>query len=162
MDAIAQWSDFHVAMLGATAALAGLVIVAASVNIAEIVKSATLTSRLAAAIAALVLALVVSAIGLVPDVAPLWYGVAILVATAGAAIFQIHATAVIFRDPAPEDRARVLKAMLGFAPILCYGVAGVTLAMGHPAGSVVAAAGAILAIVSAIVVSWIALVEVLR
>lgn len=162
MDAIAQWSDFNVAMLGATAALAGLVIVAASVNIAEIVKSATLTSRLAAAIAALVLALVVSAVGLVPGISPLWYGVAVLAATAGAAVFQIHATTVIFRDPAPEDRARLLKAMLGFAPILCYAVAGVTLAAGHPAGLAIAAAGAILAIVSAIVVSWIALVEVLR
>ncbi len=43
--------------LRATAALAGLVIVASSVNIAEIVKAATITARLGAAIASLVLAL---------------------------------------------------------------------------------------------------------
>ena len=41
---IEQWSEFNVAMAGATAALAGLVIVAASVNIGEIVKSRTLTA----------------------------------------------------------------------------------------------------------------------
>ncbi|MGN8551324.1 UNVERIFIED_CONTAM: hypothetical protein OHV15_01910 [Microbacterium sp. SLM126] len=162
MDGIAQWTDFNVAMVGATAALAGLVIVAASVNIAEIVTSRTLTSRLAAAIAALVLAIVVSAVGLVPDVSPLWYGVAVLLATATAAIFQVHATSVIYRDPTPEDRARLLKAMLGFAPIVCYAVAGAMLFVGHPTGLAVAAVGAIIAIVSAIVVSWIALVEVLR
>lgn len=162
MDGIEQWSDFNVAMLGATAALAGLVIVAASVNIAEIVKSTTLTSRLAAAIAGLVLALVVSAIGLVPGASPFWYGIAVLLATVVAAAFQVHATSVIYRDPTPEDRARFLKALLGFAPIACYAVAGVALLLGHPAGMVVAAVGAIIAIVSAIVVSWIALVEVLR
>ncbi|KRB38798.1 hypothetical protein [Microbacterium sp. Root180] len=162
MDGIAQWTDFNVAMVGATAALAGLVIVAASVNIAEIITSRTLTSRLAAAIAALVLAIVVSAVGLVPDVSPLWYGVAVLLATATAAIFQVHATSVISRDPTPEDRARFLKALLGFAPIVCYAVAGTMLLVGHSAGLAVAAGGAIIAIISAIVVSWIALVEVLR
>ena len=51
MDQLDAWSEFNVAMVGATAALAGLVIVASSVNIAEIIKSATLTARLAAAIA---------------------------------------------------------------------------------------------------------------
>ncbi len=162
MDGIAQWSDFNVAMLGATAALAGLVIVAASVNIAEIVKSTTLTSRLAAAIAGLVLALVVAAVGLVPEVSSFGYGVAALIATLIAAAFQVHATSVISRDPSPADRARFLKSVLGFAPLACYAVAGVMLVLGHPAGLAVAAIGAIIAIVSAIVVSWIALVEVLR
>ncbi|MGJ0389697.1 hypothetical protein [Microbacterium sp. CGR1] len=96
---IEDWSEFNVAMAGATAALAGLVIVAASVNIGEIVKSRTLTARLLAGIAALLLA--VSALGLVPGIDGLWLGSVTLVA-------------------------------------------------------------ALLAIVSAIVVSWVALVEVLR
>src|SRR5687767_3657682 len=54
MEQIEAWSEFNVAMVGATAALAGLVIVAASVNIAEIIKEASLTARLAAGIAGLV------------------------------------------------------------------------------------------------------------
>ena len=41
------WTDFNVAMVGATAALAGLLIVAMSVNIAEIMKSPTLLARAA-------------------------------------------------------------------------------------------------------------------
>lgn len=72
VEAVAQWSDFNVAMVGASAALAGLVIVAASVNIRKIVEATTLTSRLAAAISALVLALVVSAVGLMPDIDLVW------------------------------------------------------------------------------------------
>ena len=63
MEQLEAWSEFNVAMVGATAALAGLVIVAASVNIGDIIKSVSLTARLAAGIAGLVLALAGSAIG---------------------------------------------------------------------------------------------------
>ena len=48
MEDLELWSEFNVAMVGATAALAGLVIVAASVNIGEIIKTRSLTARLAA------------------------------------------------------------------------------------------------------------------
>ena len=77
MDQLDAWSEFNVAMVGATAALAGLVIVASSVNIAEIIKSATLSARLAAAIASLVLAIVVTGMGLVPDIGSIAYGAVI-------------------------------------------------------------------------------------
>jgi hypothetical protein len=159
---IEEWSEFHVAMAGATAALAGLVIVAASVNIAEIVKSRTLTARLLAGIAALLLALTVSALGLVPRIDPLWFGVLTLIATVLAAALQANATWLIARDPDPSDRAKPLKYLVGFLPIAAYLGAGALVAAGHPAGMYLAAAGCVLAVVSAIVVSWVALVEVLR
>lgn len=162
MAEIEAWSDFNVAMLGATAALAGLLIVAASVNIAEIVKTRTLTSRMAAALAGLVLALTVSAVGLVPSLEPIAYGAVVLVAVLIAGVFQVHSTRVVYADPDPADRDRFLKAAVGFAPLICYGVAGGMLLAGHPSGLVTAAAGAIIAIIAGIIVSWIALVEVLR
>ncbi|MDP3952799.1 hypothetical protein [Microbacterium sp.] len=159
---IEQWSEFNVAMAGATAALAGLVIVAASVNIAEIVKSRTLTARLLAAVATLVTALAVSALGLVPDLELAWYGGLIIVATLLATGFQVNATRLIARDPDPAHRVRPLKYLIGFLPLAAYVVAGVMVWAGHPSGLHLVAAGCLLAIVSAIVVSWVALVEVLR
>ena len=90
--ALESWSEFNLALVGATSALAGLVIVASSVNIAEIIKSFTLTARLAAAIAALVLALVVCGVGLIPDVDPIWYAVVIVATTAVASGFQFRPT----------------------------------------------------------------------
>ena len=156
------WSEFNVAMTGATAALAGLVIVAASVNIAEIVKSRTLTARLLAGIAALLLALAVSALGLVPGIDGAWFGGLTVFAVLLAAVFQVHATRLIATDPSPEDRARPLKYLVGFLPIAAYLAAGVLVWIGHPSGLYFAAAGCILAIASAVVVSWVALVEVLR
>ncbi|MDQ0644554.1 hypothetical protein [Microbacterium murale] len=161
-DALAGWSDFNVAMAGASAALAGLVIVAASVNIDKIIKAGTLTARLGAAIASLVLALVASAVGLVPRVDPTWYGIVVLVGALTAGVFQFHATRVIMVDSESQQHGRVAKAVLGWLPVAGYIAAGVALALGSSSGLVLAAAGCLLAIVTAIVVSWVVLVEVLR
>lgn len=162
MDDVGAWSEFNVAMAGATAALAGLVIVAASVNVEKIIASQTLTARLAAAIAALVLALVACAIGLVPGVQAIWYGAVIIVGTVIAGIFQVHASRVIARDPEPAQTARFAKSTLGFLPIAAYLGAGALMVFSHPSGLLLAAVGCLAAIVSAILISWIALVEVLR
>lgn len=161
-DALAGWSDFNVAMAGASAALAGLLIVAASVNIEKIITAGTLTARLGAAIASLVLALVASAVGLIPGLGPTWYGIVVLLGTLAAGAFQLHATRVIVRDPQPEQRQRFGKSVLGWLPIAGYLAAGAALVLGSSSGPVLAASGCLLAIVAAIVVSWVVLVEVLR
>jgi len=161
-EVIHEWKDFNVAVAGATAALAGLVIVAASVNIGDIVKSRTLTARLGSAIVMLVVALLVSALGLVPGIDALWFGALVLVIALIAMGFQIGTAHALALDRDPRDRARWAKSMLGFIPATAYLVAGVLALTASPAALHVAAAGALLAIVAAILVSWVALVEVLR
>ncbi|MET0780500.1 MAG: hypothetical protein ABWZ16_03140 [Microbacterium sp.] len=162
VDEFELWAEFNVAMVGATAALAGLVIVAASVNIGEIIKARSLTARLGAGIAALVLAIVASALGLIPTITPFWFGLLLLIATLCAGAFQVEATRAIFADRDPAARARLVKAGFGFTPILAYFSGAIAVMLGHPAGLALAAAGCILAIVAGIVVSWVVLVEVLR
>lgn len=161
-NALAGWSEFNVAMAGASAALAGLVIVAASVNIDKIIRAGTLTARLGAAIASLVLALVASAVGLIPQLDLTWYGIVVIVSALAAGAFQFHATRVIVSDPAPQQRARFAKSVLGWLPVAAYVAAGVLLVLGGPSGLVLTAAGCLLAVIAAIVVSWVVLVEVLR
>ena len=156
------WTDFDVAMAGATAALAGLVIVAASVNIGDIIKAESLTARLASAIATLVLAITTSALGLIPGITAIWYGIAVLLGVVAAAVFQISATVRIIQNHHPENRMRALKAALGFLPLVAYAVGGILLLADAPAGLVLFAVGSILAIIVALIVSWIVLVEVLR
>lgn len=162
VDALEAWKDFDVAMAGATAALAGLAIVAASVNIVEIIKAVSLTARLAAGIATLVLALVVSAVGLMPGLSLASYGVIVLVTTAVAGFFQVDAARQILRNRNPENRMRLLKASLGFLPLLSYLGGGIMLAGGQGNGLPVLAIGSILAIIVGLLVSWVVLVEVLR
>ena len=53
MDTVADaWTNFFVAMAGATAALSGLLIVAMSVNIRQLLASPSLPARAGAAISA--------------------------------------------------------------------------------------------------------------
>ncbi|MFB8385768.1 hypothetical protein ACFC3F_01345 [Microbacterium sp. NPDC055910] len=157
-----EWSEFNVAMTGATAALAGLVIVAASVNIGDIVASRPLTARLGSAIVMLVVALIASALGLVPGIDGLWFGGLVVAAALIALGFQIATARVLAADRDPRDGARWAKSLLGFVPAVAYLAAGVLALAAQPAALAVAAAGALLAIVGAILVSWVALVEVLR
>ena len=97
--ALAEWSEFNVAMAGASAALAGLVIVAASVNIDKIIRARTLTARLGAAIASLVLALTASAVALMPGIDLTWYGIILLVSTLMAGVSQPTRRAASSSDP---------------------------------------------------------------
>lgn len=163
MDAVASWHEFNVAIVGAAAALAGLVIVAASVNIGDIVKAVSLTSRLAAGIGGLVLAITASAVGLIPAITPVAYGVTMLVVGAIFTVFPAQAARRIFENHAPENVARPLKALVGFVAPLAYLIGSILLIAGLPAaGLVVFAAGSVLAIMAALLISWVVLVEVLR
>jgi uncharacterized membrane protein HdeD (DUF308 family) len=162
VEVLQEWKDFNVAIAGATAALGGLVIVAASVNIGDIVKSRSLTARLGSGIVMLVVALVVSALGLIPSVDETWFGIIVLVVAVGALIFQIGIARAVAANHDARSRARWAKSTMGFLPVAAYLVAGVLAIASVPAALYFAAAGAILAIVAALVVSWVALVEVLR
>jgi len=163
MNQIEQWSEFNVAMVGATAALAGLAIVAASVNIGDIVKAPAITARLAAGIGSLVLAILGSGIGLVPEMSPVAYGWTVLVLALAASVFAFAAARRIYENRAPENRARPLKVALGFVAPAAYVVGGVLLIAGATASGLLALAiGCVAAIAAAIVISWVVLVEVLR
>ena len=161
-EILAEWKDFNVAIVGATAALGGLVIVAASVNIADIVKSRSLTARLGSGIVMLVAALVASATALMPAIDETWYGGILLAIAVAALAFQIGVARAVMKNQDPRSKANWAKSALGFLPGSLYLVAGVLGVLGVPAALYLAAAGAILAIIAALVVSWVALVEVLR
>lgn len=165
-ELLESWSEFNVAMVGATAALAGLLIVAMSVNIRSILESATLPARAAASISTLVAAIAVTALALAPG-QPLWaYGLEVLVAAAVAAVFESHAIRSIRRDTTAHAGTaldRVLKAAAGGLPILAYLAGGVALIAGAPAvGLWLVGIATILAIASALLYSWVVLIEVLR
>jgi hypothetical protein len=164
MDALDRWADFNVAIVGVAGALAGLLIVALSVNISTIIKSRQLLERAAASIAALVLTVVVCAIGLIPGQPALSHGLEVVAAALLAGAFGIRAGRAALADEyTPTRAARFAKGALGVAPSLLVAAGGVSLAGGLPAaGLALIAAGALLAIAVAVIVAWVALVEVLR
>lgn len=161
-EALEPWKDFNVAIAGATGALAGLAIVAASVNIGEIVKDNSLTARLASGVATLVLALIASAVGLVPGLSPAVYGSVVLVATLIAVVFHIVASRRIFENKDPANLMRPVKAGIGFVPLVSYLAGAILLMTDNATGLTYLAIASILAIISALLVSWVVLVEILR
>ncbi|MFF2389701.1 hypothetical protein [Agromyces sp. NPDC058104] len=165
-EALDGWSEFNVAMVGATAALAGLLIVAMSVNIRTILQSPTLPARAAASVATLVLAIVVTGLALAPEQPARAYGVEVLVVALVAGAFEVHAIRVIRRD-ATEHRGSAIeqlaKSIAGVLPILAYLLGAIALVAGAPAfGLWALGVATLLAIATAILYSWVVLVEVLR
>ncbi|MGW9631217.1 hypothetical protein ACWGST_10970 [Agromyces sp. NPDC055520] len=162
-EALDGWSEFNVAMVGATAALAGLLIVAMSVNITEIMRSVTIPPRAAASIAALVLAITAGALGLIPGQPVTVYGVEVLVSALLAGAFQVHAIRVVMREDRASTMERVLKSVAGMLPIAGF-LAGAVLVLAGvvQAGLIAMAIGSVLAVIAALLMAWVVLVEVLR
>jgi modulator of FtsH protease len=68
------WSDFFAAEVGASAALAGLLFVAVSINLRQILKFPHLPTRALEALATLLCVLVISTFALVPGQTALVHG----------------------------------------------------------------------------------------
>src|SRR5215469_2576304 len=79
-----QWHDFFVGTIGASAALTGLLFVAISINLQQILKYPQLPGRAAGTLGILVCALIVSGFGLAPGQGNRALGLEI--AAAGAAV----------------------------------------------------------------------------
>lgn len=161
------WGEFGVGAAGATAALAGLLIVAISVNVKEILTSRVATRGASSTIASLVLALVASLLLLVPG-QPLWaIGVEILVALLPATALQVRSFAAAAADRRAGDSGVTsgVLAAIGILAVLQYApfvVAGVLLVIGLSVGLFGIAAGVVLVVVASMVTAWALLVEVLR
>lgn len=158
-----EWQTFFAAEVNAAAALTGLVVVAISVNITRILEQPLLVERAVEALIALVGALVLTSLLLMPGQPPGAQagecGLVGALMLAAPLRFQLHA----WRSEIPNERARpitrALMTGLGGAPML---VAAGLLAGGSAAGFYWAAAGLIVSLVVGVVGAWVLLVEILR
>ena len=159
------WHDFYVASAGAAAALAGLIIVAMTVNIGTILKIAAMPSRAAATIGSLTLSVVVSVSSLIPE-QPIWLlGAETLVFSVGALSLAVVATRQILQQEGAEHvsgPARFFKVAVVIAQIAPFLVGSVLLLVGVEAGLYWNAAGIVLVFIGSVLSAWILLVEILR
>lgn len=158
------WTDFFVAAAGASAALAGLVFVALSVNISNIIHSPNLPPRAAATIGMLILILVSSMAALVPQPARM-LGIEVILFAAYACWRQIisawHGFAVRVRLQRPPWES-VLNAVLGQVQVIPFIIGGILLIANLGSGIYWIAGGCIAIFIFSVLNAWVLLVEILR
>ncbi len=157
----ADWANFFVAEVGASAALTGLIVVAISVNLSKILSYPHLPRRAAEPLVMLVGALVITSVGLVPGQPFLAFGLETLVV--GAVMLAVPLTMQLRSTPSGVDpRKRAVRALISAAGGLPIIVAGFLLVSGSEAGLYWMAAGVIVSLMAGVFNAWVLLIEILR
>lgn len=157
------WSDFFVANAGVAGALAGLIIVAISVNVSTILKIPGMTSRAGATIASLMLIVVSAAAALIPEQGPYLLGAESLLFTTGALIFTTVAAVQMIRARVPPYVTGTwIKSILAILAVLPFAVGGIFLLTGSYSGLYWLAAGFLLVFTQSVANAWVLLIEILR
>ena len=157
-----EWTDFFVAGAGASAALAGLVFVAVSINVERILQFAGLPDRALSTVLMLLSVVLISLIGLIPGQSRIALAGELLAVglVFGVTILELTRRSMIGRDG---------QLMHSFGHWLLVALATVPVVLG--AGSLVAeaggglywvAAGMLLATAAAVANAWVLLLEILR
>jgi hypothetical protein len=159
-----MWTNFFIAAAGSSAALAGLVIVAISVNIARILEFPHLPARAAATVARLILILVSSMAGLIPQ-PPQDLGAEIFLFAFCCWFLELRSNRRALRAHAELRRPRfesILELVFGEVQVLPFIVGGLLLLTGHVTGPYWVAAGVIAIFIFSMLNTWVLLVEILR
>ena len=163
-SAIPGWSDFFVATAGVAGALAGLLFVAISINIAKIIELPSAINRAGEGLLMLAGVLAVALVALVPAQSAHHLGMILLAAAIPAWFLPILTQIRGFRHHHYQHKLHVpLRATLhqiGTLPI----VVGALGLFGEIAGVGIGwvAAGCILSMVVAMFSAWVLLIEILR
>jgi modulator of FtsH protease len=159
---IADWSDLFVAAAGATAALAGLVFVAISINIERVLQLDGVPELGMVTLLLLIGVLVVSMFGLIPGQSEHALGIELIVQSV---LWSLAIALLIRRSVASlsegEGRypSRVVLPLFGTIPYL---VGAILLIIGTDSAMYWVFAGMLGAILAAVMNAWILLVEILR
>jgi len=160
---IADWNDFFLAQAGAFAALTGLVFVALSINLKEILDQPGLPGRAGEAVIVLVLPVLIGVLGLIPHQDERTLGAELLVvavaawATVSAILFTARHS--MRARPNPEVAIRIV--LVQTATLLVV-TAAAFLMTGATSGLYWQAAGTGVCLMVGMTDAWVLLIEILR
>jgi hypothetical protein len=155
------WESFAVAEVGAAAALAGLLVVASSINIARILEYPAVVARLASALTLFTGILVVGTLLLVPGFGRVVLGIVLALVGAGLSLAVVRFRGT--QGVEPEYRRPAFASLVvSLAATLSVTIAGISAAAEAGGGLYWLAPGVLLAFAIGVVNAWVALVEILR
>jgi modulator of FtsH protease len=156
---IEAWSDFFVATAGATAALAGLLFVAVSINLERILSLPGVADRALGTLVLLLGALLVAILALAPGQSDLAAGLEI----AGTGAMAVAVTGRLCMRIQSDQRSHMIGvAVFSFWGTVPFLVGGLSLAEGSGGGLYWVLIGTVGAIAGAVSNAWVVLVEILR
>ena len=164
----AQWTDFAVAQVGASAALLGLVFVGMSINLKEFVGTPVLVNRALEAILLLGSVLLTATAVLMPGQEREAVGMELVVlgVLVSVAVLRLqvgYSTYVVpTGDRGPTRGSIVSRRVLGLGSTVLIAIAGVLLLVEAGGGLYWWPAAVVAAYLGAIVNAWVLLVEILR
>lgn len=163
-NSLETWANFFITAAGVSATLAGLVIVAVSVNIVQILKHPQLPPRASATVAALMAAVATGLVGLIPQPARAFAVEAFGVA-AVAWIVLLACTREIIVEHLKAGRPAielVVGVPGGHVAAIALLVGAGLLWLGHGNGLYWIAGGILAALLFAVMNAWVFLIEILR
>jgi modulator of FtsH protease len=155
---MSDWNDFFVAEVSASAALAGLLFVAISINLSQILKHPHLATRALEALATLLCVLFVSTFALVPGQSLRTQGIE----TCGTGLATWGLLTFAFTRTRKSGYETFLRYFFDQAPPIPFAIAGVLNSIGDSNGTYWVVPGTLLCTLSGVYYAWVLLVEIQR
>jgi hypothetical protein len=160
---IADWANFFAAEVGASATLAGLIVIAISINLSRILSFPQLPARAAESLVMLIGALVLVSLGLVPGQPIALFGAEVLSIGLVTMLVTLYNQ---FRFMPPIEGLspvkKFIRALANLAATLPFIVGGILLVLGFGGGFYWAAAGVLISLAVGVWTAWILLIEIMR
>lgn len=158
-----EWSDFYGAVVGASAALTGLIFVGVSISLTKILSSPGLADRALLSLLLLLNVLAVSLLFLVPGQTIRGLGVEVLLVgiVAWFSIFRLDLRTVQ-RTQREYKRQRLFNLLVDQTATICFIVTGVMMATRGEIGEYWIVPAILVSITKAVLDGWVLLVEINR